>query len=163
MPKIAVWISLAGWAGLASAAFLAGQALFDPPHGVPAFQAALAFLPHAIGALLTIGAAEALAALNDIASSDREAVAKLGTLAARAEENGQALAELRDRARPLGTGPRLAIPGLPGDLADRIHAAGWEPTSHSGGRIGVRLDGRHLIFDDERQLRNWLDGQSPPR
>jgi hypothetical protein len=73
MSRIAVWIALAGWAGLIAAAILAALAFLDPPRGVNPFLAALAFLPHAIGALLTIGAAEALAHLADIAHEARRA------------------------------------------------------------------------------------------
>lgn len=67
MPKIAVWISLAGWAGLIATLALAVWTFLDAPRDARAFAAAFAWWPHFVAALLTIGAAEALALLSAIA------------------------------------------------------------------------------------------------
>jgi hypothetical protein len=75
-PKIAVWISFAGWAGLLASLALAVWTFFEAPRDPRAFAAALVWWPHLVGALLTIGAAEALALLSSIAAETARARAE---------------------------------------------------------------------------------------
>jgi hypothetical protein len=69
--KIAVWISLAGWAWLTLYGVYLAILMFDGAPGKSRFVIFLELAPHILGALLTIGAGRALGYLAEIAYEAR--------------------------------------------------------------------------------------------
>jgi hypothetical protein len=153
MPKIALWISLAGGAGLISAAILAILAFLDPPRGVPAVQAALAFFPHFLGALLALGAAQALTWLAEAAESGSAMRASLAQI----EETQAALLRVASAPPP---------PSLPASLAGLLPRAaynGWTLTDAAGGGWHAQRHVETRFLADEAQARAFLESLPPPR
>jgi hypothetical protein len=158
---IATVISIFGWIGLVASLILAVAAMFDPPRGVPALIAPIAYIPHILGSLLTIGAGEALAYLADIAAEteqtrrdayqhDRQIIDLLKA----------ANAQIVSLAPPsaAGVAPKPPPPnGVSREMLDRAAYNGWDIWPVGDGRWRVTRGENVKFFDDKAALDAYLE------
>ncbi len=143
-PTIAVAIFALGSLGLFAALVLAVLAFMDPPRGVAAPMAALAYLPHIFGALLMMGAAEALALLADIARETARHRAEADTASRNLRETIKAQALAAEERE------------LPWEMLDRAHKAGWAIEAKGQGQWTAKHPSAYRTFPHRGALEDFI-------